>query len=422
MKVAVIGTGIAGNVAAWKLNRQHDVTVFEADTRIGGHTNTIEVDTASGPLAVDTGFIVYNDRTYPNFIALLDELGVRSQPSNMSFSVSGGPVEYSGSDLNGLFADRRNLLRPAFHRMIRDILRFNRESIRLLEFEDIAMSLGDFLRYHRYSGEFIHHYLLPMGAAIWSAEPARMDSMPARFFVRFFHNHGLLTLKDRPLWKVIEGGSRRYVEKLVAGHRHAIRLGCPVRAVTRLPDSVVVRSDAGQERFDAVFLACHSDQALAMLTDPSVAERDILGAIRYQPNEAVLHRDESLMPGRSRAWASWNYHLSADRESPATLTYHMNRLQGLPCTEQFFVTLNDSNRIDPAKILGSYLYDHPVFDDRAVAAQARKAEIDGANRTYFCGAYWRYGFHEDGVISALSALDRFEKDTEHAELHLQRAS
>jgi predicted NAD/FAD-binding protein len=425
MKIAIVGTGIAGNVAAYYLNRQHDITVYEAGTWVGGHTNTIDVTTERGPLPVDTGFIVFNDRTYPNFIRLLDELGVASQDSDMSFSVrrERPELEYNGSTLDGLFAQRGNVLRPSFHRMIRDILRFNREAPQLLESGRAGMTLGHFLDEGRYSKEFRNDYLIPMGAAIWSAEPRTMLAMPARFFIRFFLNHGLLSLDDRPHWRVIRGGSREYVNELVAGHRDRIRLNSPVESITRLPDRVVVRAHGvPAEYFDAIFLACHSDQALRLLADPSPAEREILGAIRYQYNEAILHTDASLMPTRKRAWASWNYQLPRAGDGRATLTYHMNRLQSLDAKEQYFVTLNSKASIRPESIVREIGYDHPVFTTEAVTAQRRKHEIDGRNRTYYCGAYWRYGFHEDGVVSALSALDAFNAGSDDAKRHFQRAS
>lgn len=425
MKVAVIGTGISGNVAAYHLNRDHDITVFEANSYVGGHTNTVDVANDSGNLPVDTGFIVFNDRTYPNFIRLLDEIGVASQDSEMSFSVrqTNPDFEYCGSTLNGLFAQRSNALKPSFIQMIRDILRFNREAPARLEFGDESTTLGQFLIAGNYSDRFVRHYLVAMGAAIWSAKPEEMLEMPAHFFIRFFKNHGLLSLDDRPTWRVIRGGSREYVRKLVAGHRHRIRLNCPVESVTRHPDRVIVRPHgAPAEAFDAVFMACHSDQALRLLTDPSRDERAILGSIRYQYNQAILHTDATLMPRRPRAWASWNYHLSPDDSGRATLTYHMNRLQSLMANEDYFVTLNSQARINSTSIVREVGYDHPVFTTEAVRAQLRKGEIDGVNRTYYCGAYWRYGFHEDGVVSALSALDKFNEVWSDAQQYFQRAS
>ena len=416
MKIAIIGTGIAGNVAAYRLSRDHDITVYEADSRIGGHTHTVDVVAGSQRWAVDTGFIVFNDVTYPNFIALLDELGVESQPSDMSFSVSNrnSGLEYNGASLNALFAQRSNLLRPSFYRMLMDILRFNREAPALLDDPAGSILLGDYLDANGYSREFVEHYIVPMGAAIWSATPEGMRGVPAAFFVRFFHNHGLLSVNDRPTWRVIKGGSRRYVEKLVAGHRDRIRLNAPVEWIRRHPEFIHVKARGAEpERYDRVFLACHSDQALRLLADPTPQEREVLGAIDYQHNEAVLHTDASLMPRRRRAWAAWNYHVprgAENREGKVMLTYNMNILQSLDAPEQFCVTLNNSQAIDPGKVIQTIDYSHPIFTERALAAQQRQREINGARRTYFCGAYWRYGFHEDGVVSALSALGHFDED------------
>ncbi len=424
MKIAIVGTGIAGNVAAYLLRRHHDITVFEAGNYVGGHTHTVNVDGEDGTLAVDTGFIVFNDRTYPNFIRLLDELDVRSTDSEMSFSVRADSphLEYNGSHLNGLFAQRRNVLRPSFIRLIRDILRFNRDAPAVLE-STISVSLGEFLRTGEYSSQFTDHYLIPMGAAIWSAEPHMMFNMPAKFFVQFFANHGLLSLKDRPVWKAVHGGSREYVKKLTAAHRDVIRLNTPVQSLLRRPDKVVLKARGCEpEAFDQVFLACHSDQALALLADPTPAEEDILGAIKYQRNEAVLHTDKTLMPRTRRAWASWNYHIPDAGSERATLTYHMNRLQRLNCREQYFVTLNSGNLIEPQSVLREIAYDHPVFTDQALSAQQRKHEINGQRRTYYCGAYWRNGFHEDGVVSALDAVARLQERERDAKQYLQRAS
>jgi len=419
MKIAIIGTGIAGNLIAYRLAPAHDITVFEADARIGGHTHTVNVPTPNGAYEIDTGFIVYNDVTYPNFIALLDELGVVSQPSDMSFSVrcERSGLEYNGASLNTLFSQRRNLFRPSFHRMLLDILRFNREAPALLEATDCRLSLDRYLHQNRYSNEFIEQYIIPMGAAIWSASPQGMGDIPAAFFVRFFHNHGLLRVNDRPQWRVITGGSERYVEKLVAGHRQHIRLNARVEWTRRHRDWVEVKAvGAEAERFDHVFIACHSDQALALLADPSDMERKVLGAIKYQRNQAVLHTDAALMPRRRRAWASWNYHIPAD-PNPAEgkqrvkVTYNMNLLQGIESRETYLVTLNHTDAIRPGKILKTIEYDHPIFDERAVAAQRQHRALNGRRRTYFCGAYWRHGFHEDGVVSALTALKHFESDT-----------
>lgn len=423
MKIAVVGTGIAGNVAAYHLNREHDVTVFEADSRIGGHTNTVEVQLGGREYAVDTGFIVFNDWTYPNFIELLDELGVDSQESDMSFSLrnDANGLEYKGSTLNTLFAQRRNLLRPSFYRMIRDVLRFEREAPVTLEAGAENISLGEFLASKQFSAEFVENYIIPMGAAIWSAKPGEMRQMPARFFVRFFKNHGLLSVNNRPTWRVIKGGSNRYVEKLVAGHRDRIYLNSPVRSISRNGTGVVLKlSNAEPMQFDKVFLACHSDQALRMLNDPSIAERETLGAIKYQENEAVLHTDTSMMPRRKLAWASWNYHVSNEKQQRVGLTYNMNILQGLDAPEQFCVTLNNSEAIHPDRVLETIQYTHPIFSGEAVAAQSRQREINGVNHTYYCGAYWRYGFHEDGVVSALNALDHFMDNTDNAKRDFRR--
>lgn len=424
MRVAIIGTGIAGNVAAYKLHAQHDITVFEAGGYIGGHTNTVDVYENGRAFPVDTGFIVFNDRTYPNFINLLDEIGQESQPSEMSFSVrsAADSLEYSGSSINGLFAQRSNLLRPAFHRMIRDILRFNSEALASIERANDAQSLGDYLSRNGYGQEFVDYYLVPMAAAIWSAEPRSVLDMPVGFLVRFFANHGLLQLSDRPTWRVIQGGSRQYVNKLVSAHRDRIRLNSPVRCVRRIGQKVQVRTDAvGNESFDAVFFACHSDQALALLQDPTDEERSILRAIRYQSNEAILHTDSALMPTRRRAWAAWNYHIPEDKGRHVAVTYNMNILQGLETAKDYCVTLNCDEHINPQSIITRVQYEHPIYSREAVAAQQRQAEIN-ADRTFYCGAYWRNGFHEDGVVSALNAVRHFEERLADAELHLRRAS
>ncbi len=412
MNIAIIGTGISGLTAAWHLQRDHRLTIFEANDYIGGHTNTVEAEFWGKTYAVDTGFIVYNDWTYPNFIELLDQLGVASQPTVMSFSVrcERTGLEYNGQDLNTLFAQRFNLFRPSFHRMLRDILRFNREAPALLE-GDREISLNDYLREQRYSREFIEQYIIPMAAAIWSAEPGAMGEMPARFFVQFFKNHGLLSVNQRPQWRVIQGGSRNYVGPLTAPFRDRIRLNCPVEWVRRQPNHVQVKTRHGPvERFDEVVIATHSDQALRLLADPTPREHEILSAIPYQENEAVLHTDTRLLPRRKLAWAAWNYHLAAQPQTRVAVTYNMNILQSLDAPVTFCVTLNPSEAIDPARILYRTTYHHPVFTDAGVRAQARRDEISGVNRTWYCGAYWSYGFHEDGVNSGLAVarglLDR----------------
>jgi len=423
MKIAIIGSGIAGNVAAHRLHKEHEITVFEAGAHVGGHTHTHEIDSHGERYAIDTGFIVFNDWTYPNFIALLSELGVESQASVMSFSVrnEASGLEYNGTTINTLFAQRRNLLRPSFYRMLRDIVRFNREAPALLA-SSTDIALGDYLAAHHYSSEFIGDYLVPMGAAIWSTDPARMLAFPARFFVRFFENHGMLSVDARPQWRAIRGGSARYVDKLVAPFRGRIRLNTPVESVRRMRDCVLVKARGAEaQRFEHVFLACHSDQALGLLADATPLERQILGAIPYQENEAVLHTDTSMLPHARRAWAAWNYHVVRESSERVALTYNMNILQSLAARETFCVTLNHSERIAPAKIIKRLVYHHPLFTPAGVAAQKRQHEINGQQRTYFCGAYWRFGFHEDGVVSALDAVEHFEQ-TAHAQRDLSRVA
>jgi len=413
MKIAVIGTGIAGNVAAYRLQRAHDITVYEAASHVGGHTHTHSVEQAGRTYRVDTGFIVFNDRTYPNFVALLNELGVATQESSMSFSVrdDASSLEYNGTTLNTLFAQRSNLLRPSFLGMIGDILRFNRRAPALLTQPGGELPLADLLARERYGRAFIEHYIVPMGAAIWSTDPASMLAFPARLFVRFLHNHGMLSVNDRPVWRTVRGGSASYVERLTASFRDRIRLNMPVEWVRRIPGGVIVKA-LGHEavHYDAAIMACHSDQALKLLADPSAAERDVLGAIPYQRNEAVLHTDTRLLPRKRLAWAAWNYHVLPGNRGPVALTYNMNILQRLDSPLPFLVTLNRGDAIDPAQVIKRITYHHPLYTPAAVAAQARQRELNGALRTYFCGAWWGNGFHEDGVVSALHALKHFEED------------
>ncbi len=424
MKIAIIGSGIAGNVAAHHLCRAHDITVFEAADHVGGHTHTHEIEHEGHRVCVDTGFIVCNDRTYPRFLALMDELDVELQPSDMSFSVTcaASGLEYNGTTLNSLFAQRRNVLRPTFWRMIRDILRFNREAPRLLDSPDDACTLGEYLDAQGYSRPFVEHYILPMGAAIWSAGTDTLRSFPARYFVRFFHNHGMLTVDDRPQWLTVRGGSARYVEKLTAPFHDRIRLRTPVESVRRSPAGVWVKPVGAQpERFDRVFFGCHSDQALRLLVDAHATEREVLGAMRYQRNDVVLHTDTSVLPKKRLAWAAWNYHLIDRAAERVAVTYHMNILQRIASRTPLLVSLNLADRIDPRHVIRRMSYEHPVFTREAVAAQARHAEIDGLDRAYFCGAYWGFGFHEDGVASALAALEHF-RETEHAQRAVHRTA
>lgn len=418
MRIAIVGSGIAGNVAAYRLHPGHEITVFEAGSHVGGHTHTHAVDLGGRSFQVDTGFIVFNDWTYPRFCSLLQELQVGSQASSMSFSVRNDDagLEYNGTTLNTLFAQRRNLLRPSFLSMVRDILRFNREAPQILGSGEGEIPLGELLEKHRYGRTFTDHYIIPMGAAIWSTSPALMFRFPARFFVRFLMNHGMLSINARPVWRTITGGSARYVDKLTAPFRDRIRLNTPVEWIRRQPGSVFVKARGCEpQRFDAIFLACHSNQALAMLADPTPAEREVLGAIPYQRNEAVLHTDARLMPRRRLAWACWNYHSQQRHEGPLALTYNMNMLQNLDAPEQLLVTLNRSDAIDPSRVILKAEYEHPVFTPESVAAQARHRELNGHHGTYYCGAWWRNGFHEDGVVSAETALAHFAAD------HAQRA-
>ena len=421
MKIAVVGTGIAGNVAAYKLRQNHEITVFEAGTYVGGHTNTVDVYDGGRKYPIDTGFIVFNDRTYPSFIELLQEIGQESQASEMSFSVRSDKLEYNGRSLDALFAQRSNLLSPVFYKMVRDILRFNEEATAVAN-SIRNQTLAEFLNSRNYGEAFQQNYLIPMAAAIWSAEPNRVLDMPAEFLFSFFRNHGLLQLKDRPTWRVIKGGSREYVRKLVHGHRSRIRLNSPVYEVSRNATGVQIRSAGSEvENFDAVFFACHSDQALAMIARPTEAESEILGAIRYQPNEAILHTDENLMPKRRKAWAAWNYHVPTNSRRHVAVTYNMNILQGLRADEQYCVSLNNASEIRSDRIIKRIQYDHPMLTQEAVLAQARHREIN-SDRHFFCGAYWGNGFHEDGVVSALTAVQHFEEWLQNEELHLRRAS
>ncbi len=405
MRVAIIGAGVSGLVCAHRLHSEHDVVLFEASDRAGGHANTVRVETEAGVYDLDTGFIVFNDRNYPNFERLLDELDVETQASLMSFGVSdGGDFEYNGASPNGLFASRGQMVRPSFHRMIADLVRFNRDARELLASEKDP-SLREWLAVGGYSRAFVERLIVPQAAAVWSADPAQMWSFPARFLVEFFDNHGMLGFRERPRWRTITGGSSRYVEALTRPWRDRLRLSTPVTEITRHPDHVAVSSrECEPERFDAVVIATHSDQALALLGDPSERERELLGAIPYQSNEAVLHTDRSLLPRRRRAWASWNYHLDAGVAGRCTVTYHMNRLQSLRADREFCVTLNRTAAIDPERIIRTIQYGHPVYTPAGVAAQSRHHEISGRNRTHYCGAYWGWGFHEDGAKSALRVV------------------
>ena len=427
MKIAIIGSGISGLTSAYLLDPQHDVTVFESGDRIGGHTNTVDVTVpnASGDpetFAIDTGFIVFNERNYPNFIALLAKLGVASQHSEMSFSVRSEitGLEYRGTNLNTLYAQRRNIPSPSFARMLIDIVRFNRAGRKVLATVDTGSPTGDrtlrqFVEDGNYSSRFCSQFLVPLGASIWSADPQTFLEFPAATYFRFMDNHGLLELQGIPTWRTVSGGSREYVRALTSRLKHPVRLSTDIRTVRRVPDAsrpfeteiALDLDDGTTESFDAVILACHSDQALRLLDVPTVAETGVLGNIRYQPNVATLHTDSTLLPQSSRAKASWNYHLDSGSGTEATLTYWMNNLQSIESNHDFLVTLNRPDDIARDKVLAEFEYEHPVFDGPAIAAQKRRPEIQGRHGTFFAGAYWGYGFHEDGVNSALDACSGF---------------
>ncbi len=425
MKIAIIGSGISGLTAAYLLNQQHDVTVFEKADRIGGHTATIDFELAGKNYAIDTGFIVYNDWTYPNFIKLLDRLNVQRQATSMGFSVQceASGLEYAGHNLNTLFAQRRNLLSPRFWRLIANILRFNSDALADLEDNliDEDISLGEYLQMNGYAEEFSRLYLIPMGAAIWSMSREKMKAFPLKFFVTFFKNHGLLSVKNRPTWRVISGGSSQYLEPLTESFKDSIVLNSGIASVKRLEslpepeeatvggelNSVEIRfTDGRTEFFDHVVFACHSDEALALLADSNRDEQQILSAIGYEDNKVTLHWDETVLPQNKRTWSSWNYRLGTDPSVPPTLSYNMNILQGISDDKTFCVTLNDDARIDKNKIIGEYTYAHPQFSLAGEQAKKSWRKISVGN-TWYCGAYWRNGFHEDGVYSAVRVAKAF---------------
>ncbi|HEX3734574.1 MAG TPA: FAD-dependent oxidoreductase [Solirubrobacterales bacterium] len=408
MKIAIVGTGISGLMAAHRLHPEHEIVVYEAADHLGGHSNTVRVDGPDEIHWIDTGFIVFNDRNYPNFEALLAELGVPSQRSHMGFSVADGKgrFEYSGTPW-GLFARPAHLLSPSFLGMLCEWRRFNREARELIGMNGTAPSLGHWLEERGFSRHFVERLIVPQASAVWSADPKQMWSFPASFMAEFFDNHGMYSLRDRPKWRTVSGGSRSYVEAISAPWRERVRLRSPVRRIERLPGGVRIEADGCEsEEFDEVVIAAHSDQALALLADPSEAEREILGAIPYQRNEAVLHTDTAMMPRRRAAWSSWNFHLAEGPSQGSTVTYWMNNLQRLRAGREYLLTLNRSEEIDPEKVLRRFSYDHPMYTADGVAAHARHGEISGMRRTHYCGAYWGWGFHEDGVVSALRACER----------------
>ena len=411
MKIAIIGSGISGLTSAYLLNRNHDITVFEANDYIGGHTHTHNIKIKDKEYAVDTGFIVYNERTYPNFIKLLDTLGVERQLSTMGFSVKSASedYEYAGESLNSLFAKRSNIFRLGFLRMLYEMYRFGKKSDSTGLGLDVSITLGTYLRSENYSNEFINYFIIPMGAAIWSTPANKVLDMPAYFFIKFFYNHGMLEIINRPKWWVIKDGSSAYIKKIIKGFESKINLSSPIRTVSRLDNGIEIETANSKKPmiFDAVVFATHSDQALGMLKDPTEKEKDILSSIPYQKNEVLLHTDSSVLPKRKLAWASWNYQLDSNPESPVVLTYNMNILQSLDCDETFCVTLNDHQSVDKSKVLKKITYHHPLFTVKGIEAQKRKLEISGVNNTYYCGAYWHNGFHEDGVASAIEVCKHF---------------
>ena len=411
MKIAIIGSGISGLTAGYLLNRNHDISIFEANDYIGGHTHTHQIELDDNNYSIDTGFIVYNERTYPNFIKLLDQLEVERQLSTMGFSVKSinEDYEYSGESLNTLFAKRSNIFRIGFLRMLYEMYKFGKEADANGRGVDLSLTLGEYLNVKKYSKEFIHYFITPMGAAIWSTPANKVLDMPAYFFIKFFYNHGMLEISGRPNWRVIKGGSSQYISKIIKGFEHKIHLSCPIKSVSRVNNGVEIILPSNQKalKFDAIVFATHSDQALSLLRDPTQLETEILKSFPYQKNEVLLHTDSSVLPKRKLAWTSWNYQLDNNPSAPVVLTYNMNILQSIESEYTFCVTLNDYNSVDKEKIIKKIVYHHPLFTVDAIKAQKRKNEINGSNNTYYCGAYWRNGFHEDGVVSALDVCKQF---------------
>jgi uncharacterized protein len=409
-KIAIIGAGVSGLVAAYLLKERYEITIFESNDYVGGHTHTIEVDNGSQSIAVDTGFIVYNEKNYPLFTELLAQLQVETQPSLMSFSVCSDQsnFEYNGSSINQLFSQRRNLISPKFYRMLGDIHRFNRHAEELAEMSSDSMTVGQYVSANKFSDSFLEQYLIPIGASLWSCPIGKFREFPIRFVIEFLRNHGMLQIGDRPQWRVVKGGSARYVERLTEGFNDQIRLQSPVKTVYRSDDGVFVQvGDSTREDFDHVIFACHSDQALRMLDQPTKAETQVLGAFPYQLNHATLHTDQAVLPRKKRAWGSWNYRIGSANCDEVAITYNMNMLQSIDTKDQYLVTLNDRDRIDSSKVIRSMIYHHPIYTPSRSDAQSQHKNLIGVNRTSFCGAYWGYGFHEDGVRSAVDVAAHF---------------
>lgn len=411
--IAVIGSGISGLTSAYLLSEKHNVTVFEKNDYLGGHTATVDIEYQGENQTIDTGFIVFNDRTYPNFLRLLFQINIGKQPTEMSFSVHNTQtgLEYNGHTLSTLFAQRSNLFNPKFWSLIFQIIRFNKACKRAYASNDydLNLTLGDFLKDNNFNDYFAQHYILPMGAAIWSSSLDEMQQFQFKFFVQFFNHHGLLNIADRPQWYVIPGGSRSYINPLIEPFKDNIKLNATIKSVTRLNDKVqILFADESEQEFDEVVFACHSDQSLALLGDASVDEKRILGDIAYSANEVVLHTDIAMLPKRRKAWASWNYQLSDNRSKPASVTYNMNILQGLNSEHTYCVTLNQTDDIAPEHILRKFTYHHPVFNLNSLRGQSQRKKICGVNHTHFAGAYWYNGFHEDGVKSAVDVAARFD--------------
>jgi hypothetical protein len=409
-RIAIIGSGISGLTCAYHLSPKHEVTLFEAGSCLGGHTATVDIELDGEQHAIDTGFIVFNDQTYPNFIKMLDAIGIQAKATEMSFSVqhTGSGIEYNGNSLSSLFAQKTNLLSLRFYRFVLEIIRFNRVCKKALDQRQMLThdTLGEFLESERFSDFFTQHYILPMVAAIWSSSLSASRAFPLDFFLRFFHNHGLLDVVNRPQWYVVEGGSRSYIPALI-GNTDDVRLNTPVTGIRRTPSGVEVSTAHSLETFDEVIIASHSNQALSMLTDATADERDILGGIAYRDNEVILHTDDSLLPNSRAAWASWNFYHDEQQDIAPSVTYNMNILQGIDSANTFCVTLNRGERIEPSKILRRFVYAHPEYTRTTLLAQSKRGQVCGNNRTHFCGAYWYNGFHEDGVKSALDVCRRF---------------